>query len=116
MDAFSVRTKIMIGGGTVSYTHLDVYKRQGLLGGVLNDSQAVGQHGRQHDVHGGAHRDDVQIDLGAAHAAVFGLGMDVAAPHIHVGPHGHKALDVLVNGPSAEVTATRRCVSETGSD
>ena len=34
--------------------------------------------------------------------------MDVAAPHIHVGPHGHKALDVLVNGPSAEVTATRR--------
>ena len=80
----------------------------GLLGGVLNDRQAVGQHGRQHDVHGGAHRDDVQIDLGAAHAAVFGLGMDVAAPHIHVGPHGHKALDVLVNGPSAEVTAARR--------
>ena len=34
--------------------------------------------------------------------------MDVAASHIHVGPHGHKALDVLVNGPSAEVTAARR--------
>ena len=80
----------------------------GLLGGVLNDRHAIGQHGGQHDVHGGPNRYDIQIDLGAQHPPGLGLGMDEAAPHVHVGPHGHKALDVLVNGAAAEVAAARR--------
>ena len=80
----------------------------GLLGGVFDDGHAVGQGGGQHDVHGSAHGDDIQVDLGARHPPVGGPGVDIAAPHVHVGPHGHKALDVLVDGPAAEITAAGR--------
>ena len=80
----------------------------GLLGGVFNHRHTLGQHGGQHDVHGGPHGYDVQIDVGALHPAFFGPGVDKAAPHVHLGAHGHKALDVLVDGPPAEVAAPRR--------
>ena len=74
-----------------------------LAGGVFNDGHAVGQHGGQHDVHGSAHRDNVQIDLGAAHPSAPALGVDKSAADIHIGAHGHKALDVLVDGTHAEI-------------
>ena len=77
----------------------------GLLGGVFDDGEPLGQGGGQHDVHGGAHRHHVQIDLGAGQPPTAGGGVDIAPLDLHVGPHGHKALDVLVDGPSAEVTA-----------
>ena len=76
-----------------------------LLGGVLNDGHAVGQHGGQHDVHGSPHGHHVQIYLSAGQTAAGHFGADEAAAHIHVGPHGHKALHMLVNGPSAQVAA-----------
>ena len=31
--------------------------------------------------------------------------MDIAPLDLHVGPHGHKALDVLVDGPVAQMAA-----------
>ena len=78
----------------------------GLLGGVLDDGHAICQGGGQHDVHGGPYRDHVQIHLAAGQTAAAGdLGADQAVAHVHVGPHGHKALDVLVDGPSAQVAA-----------
>ena len=77
----------------------------GLLGGVFNDGHAIGQHAGQHDVHGGPHRDHVQIDLTAGQTAAGHLGADQAVAHIHIRPHGDETLDVLVDGPSAQVTA-----------
>ena len=78
----------------------------GLLGGVFDDGHAVGQGGGQHNVHGGPHRDDVQIDLPPGQAAPPGdPGVDQAVAHVHLGPHGHEALDVLVHGPAAQVAA-----------
>ena len=35
----------------------------GLLGRVFDDGGALCQHGGHHDVHGGAHGDNVQIDV-----------------------------------------------------
>ena len=77
----------------------------GLLGGIFNDGHAVGQHTGQHDVHGGAHGHHVQVNLSAGQTSAGDLGADQAVAHIHVRTHGHKALDVLVNGPSAQITA-----------
>ena len=79
-----------------------------LFGGVLDDRHALGQNGGEHDVHGSAHGDDVQVDLGALHPARPGAGVNIAALYVHVGPHGHKTLDVLVNGAPAEVAAAGR--------
>ncbi len=79
-----------------------------LLGGVFNDGEAVGQGSGQHDVHGGAHRNDVQIDLRALQTAVPGGGVDIAAPHIYIGAHGGEALDVLVDGPPTQIAAAGR--------
>ena len=77
----------------------------GLFGGVFNDGHAVGQHAGQHDVHGGAHGHHVQVDLTAGQTSAGDLGADQAVAHIHIGAHGHKALDVLIDGPSAQITA-----------
>ncbi len=77
----------------------------GLLGGVFNDGGAMGQGGGQHDVHGGAHRGDVHIDRGALHIALLCRGTDQAAPNVHIGAHGGKAFDMLVNGAVAQVAA-----------
>ena len=38
-------------------------------------------------------------------AAAGHLGADQAVAHVHVGPHGHKALDVLIDGPAAQIAA-----------
>ena len=69
---------------------------------------SVGQGGGQHDIHGGPYGDDVQIDLGALQATVLRACVDIAASDVHVGAHGHKALDMLINGTGAQVTAARR--------
>ena len=34
--------------------------------------------------------------------------MDIAALYVHIGPHGHKALDMLVDGTAAQITSARR--------
>ena len=80
----------------------------GLLGGVFNHRHAIGQDGRQHDIHGSAHRDHIQVDLRTDHTAIFSLGVNKPAPYVYLGPHGHKPFDVLINGPAAEVTAAGR--------
>ncbi len=76
-----------------------------LPGGVFDDGGTLCHGGGQHDVHGGAHRDYIQIDGGALHPAFPGHGIDEAAADLHIGPHGGETLDVLVNGAAAEVTA-----------
>ena len=78
-----------------------------LLGGVLNDGHTVGQGGGQHDIHGGTHGHHIQIDLSAGQPAAPGhLGIDQAVSDLHLGPHGYKALDMLVDGPSAQIAAS----------
>ena len=78
----------------------------GLLGGVFDDSEAVSQDGGQHDIHGGPHRDDIQIYLAAGQTGAIGHpGVDEAVAHLHLGPHGDKALDMLVHRPAAQIAA-----------
>ena len=77
----------------------------GLSGGVFNDGAALGQGGCQHDVHGGAYGNLVQIDPRAVETAVPGVGIDKAVFHVHIGAQGGHALDVLVDGAHAEVAA-----------
>ena len=76
----------------------------GLLGGVFDDGQPVGQRSGQEDVHGGAHRHHIQIDLRTVEPAGGGGGMDKAVLHLNSGSHGGEALQVLVNGPHPQVT------------
>ena len=77
----------------------------GLPGGILDDGHALGQHTGQHDVHGGAHRNHVQIDLPTGQAAAGHLGADQAVAHVYIGPHRDEALDMLVDGAAAQVAA-----------
>ena len=76
-----------------------------LLGGVVDDGDTVGQHGGHHNIHGGAHGNNIQIYIGARETAAPGGGLNEAAFHRDLGPHGGEALDVLVDGADAEVTA-----------
>ena len=76
-----------------------------LTGSIFNNGSAFRQRRRHHDVHGGAHRHHIQIDIGAVQMAVFGPGIDIAALHGHLGAHGGKALDMLVDGPHTEIAA-----------
>ncbi len=94
-------------GGTHGVQKVGQVHDVGFLGGVLNDGGALGQSARQHQIHGGAHRDDVHVDGGAHEMAAARHGVDDAAVHVHVRAHGGEALDVLVNGPppAAEITA-----------
>ena len=73
--------------------------------GVFNDGHTVRQRRRQHDVHGGPHRDHIQIDLPAGQTAIGHLGFDNPVDHLHLGAHGDEALDVLVNGAAAQIAA-----------
>ena len=75
-----------------------------LLGGVFDGGGAVGQHGGHHDVHSGAHGYHIHVDVGTGEPAAPGCGMDEVALR-HFGAHGPEALDVLVDGPYAEVAA-----------
>ena len=78
----------------------------GLFRGVLDHRHALGQGGGQHDVHRGPHRDHVQIDLPPGQTAPVGdPGIDQAVAHVHLCPHGHEALDMLIDGPPAKVAA-----------
>ena len=77
----------------------------GLLGRVFDGGGALCQHGGHHDVHGGAHGDNVQIDGRTRQTAAPGGGVDEAALHGHIRAHGGKALDMLVDGADTEVAA-----------
>ena len=77
----------------------------GLTGGVFDDGGPLGQCRRHHNVHGSAHGHHVQIDVGPLQMTVLGPGVDVAALHGHLRAHGGKALDMLVDGPHAEIAA-----------
>ena len=77
----------------------------GLSGGVLDDGPAGGQDRGDHDVHGCAHGDLVQIDPGAVQMSVQRIGVDEAVLHADLGPQGGHALHVLVNGAHAEIAA-----------
>ena len=76
-----------------------------LLGGVFDDSCALGKRRGHHDVHRRADGNHVEIDVRALHAAAVGLGADEVAL-AHLGAHSDEALDVLVDGAhAAEVAA-----------
>ena len=77
----------------------------GLLGAVLNDGGTLGQNGGNHDVHGSAYADHVQIHMAAGETAVGGVGADIAVQLIDTSAQGFKALDMLVNGADTEVAA-----------
>ena len=76
-----------------------------LLGRIFNDGHAISQSRSQHDVHGGSHCHHVQIDLSPLEPASVCLGADITVAYVYLRPHGGHSLDVLVDGPSAEVTA-----------
>ena len=75
----------------------------GLPGGIFNDGGALCQHGGQHQVHGGPHAGHIQVDLAALHPPAVGPGAHIALFHRDLRPQGGKALEVLVDGPAAEV-------------
>ena len=77
----------------------------GLLGGVFDDGGALGQRGGQHDVHGGAHGDHVQIDVAPGRRPPLGDGDDSRSASVTSAPMAREALDMLVDGPDAEVAA-----------
>ena len=72
---------------------------------IFNHGHAIRQSGGQHDVHGGAHRDLVQKDVGALDPSAGGLRHNEAALGIHLHPQGAEALQVLVNGARAAEVA-----------
>ena len=75
------------------------------LGRVFDGGGTLCQCRGHHNVHGGAHGDHVQIYRRTHQTAAFGGGVDEAALHGHLSAHGGEALDVLVDGPDAEVAA-----------
>ena len=77
----------------------------GLLGHIFQHRHSLRQHAGQHQVHGGAHGHHVQIDLSSLQSGPVGGGADVAVFHFHPGAQGGQALDVLVDGASAQVAA-----------
>ena len=76
-----------------------------LLGGVFDRGGTLGQCRGHHNIHGGPHAHHVQIYRRTHQTAVFGGGVDEAALHGHLSAHGGEALDMLVDGPDAEVAA-----------
>ena len=78
-----------------------------LLRRVLDDRPAAGHGGREDDVHRRADGDLVEIYPRAVELAVYGLGIDEAPRDLHVRAEGGHALYVLVDGPDAEIAASR---------
>jgi hypothetical protein len=76
----------------------------GLAGGVVQDGDAVGDHGGQHRMLGRADRDDREGDLGALQAA-RGLGVDIAFVQIDLGAQRFQRLQVQVDGARADGAA-----------
>ena len=78
----------------------------GFLGGVFDHGHALCPNGSQHNIHSSAYGDHIQVDLSAGQTAKpRDLGAHQAAAHIYFGPHSHKALNVLVDGPRAQIAA-----------
>ena len=77
----------------------------GLLRRVFYVGDPVGQDCADHDIHGGADGDDVEIDACAGQSAFRGLRADVAVLELDLGADGLKALDVLIDGTGSEVAA-----------
>ena len=77
-----------------------------LLGGVFNNGLTLSQGCSDHNIHGGSHRDHIQIDVGALQAFIcVGIDDRIAAA-FHLGAQRLKALDMLVNGTdTAKVAA-----------
>ena len=75
----------------------------GLLGGVDDSRDAVGQGGGHHQVFGAGDRGQVQGDVGAVQP--FGFGLHVALVQGDLHPHGLEALEVLVDGPGPDGAA-----------
>ena len=80
-----------------------------LLGAVLHDGLALGQHRGEHDVHRRADRDNVEINVCAVQALFGRLGADVTAlGQGHRGAERLEALDMLVDrAHAAEIAAAR---------
>ena len=75
------------------------------------------QNGGDHNVHGCAHGDNVQIDP-AAVERLFGGGNDITADDLYISAHDIKTLDMLVNGADAEIAAAghgNRCLAKSAS-
>ena len=79
----------------------------GLLGGIFQDSDALGFHRGQHGVDGTANGVAVKVNMSAQQSAggLAGPGVDHATVQVYLYIHGLKGLDVLVDGPDPEVAA-----------
>ena len=86
----------------------------GFFGSVFDDGGALCQNGGNHNVHGCAHGNNIQIDAAAMELCLGGRN-DIAADDLYVSAHDVKALDVLVDGTDAEIAAAghgNRCLAE----
>ena len=77
----------------------------GFLGRIFDNSSALRPDGGHHNVHGGAHGDHVQVDIGPFQQAVFRGGIDEATFHHYLSAQSGEALDVLVDGTDAEIAS-----------
>ena len=71
-----------------------------LLGGILDDGRTVGQRGSHHDVHRCADGYHVKVNVGTLHPSAGRARADKVAL-AHLGAHGGKALNVLIDGAHA---------------
>ena len=71
------------------------------LGYIFQYGHALGLYRRQHHIDGRAHRNLVKIDVRTLH--FLGIGVNQPVFNADLGAQQLKALDVLVDGPHAEI-------------
>jgi len=94
-DAFDVRAHGREKPGQIRHF--------GLLGGVDDSRDALGQGGGHHQVFRARDRGQVQGDVGAVQP--FGFGLHVALVQGDLHPHGLETFEVLVDGPGPDGAA-----------
>src|SRR5690606_29954337 len=80
----------------------------GLTRGIHEGRSPAGEGRGRHEVLGAGDRGDVEADLGGAQAPRGHVHVHVAVAKVHDGAHGLEALEVLVDGPSADRAAARQ--------
>ena len=76
----------------------------GLAGGVVDDGGAFGQCCGHHDVLGGPHRGEGEVDHGTLEAATRGLGIEIAIAQVDARAHFLKSVGVDVHRTCADGT------------
>ena len=78
----------------------------GLFGRIINDRHAISHHRCDHNVDGGTHRGNIEIN-GIANQTVFSFNKNVSVFDLYVGPKCLKPFDVLVDGTNTKITTAR---------